>query len=81
MLQEIKLYSQFCRGNDGVSGVVLPTGAHGARATAGRCTRRSIRVTTPRRQLRGLHRGQVLRAHLQRVLPVSKTVNSLPSYS
>lgn len=51
--------------------MVLPAGAHGARAAGVGRARRGVRVAPPGRQLRRLHRGQVLRAHLQRVLPVS----------
>lgn len=56
--------------------MVLPAGAHARRPAAGRRAGRGVRVAPPRRQLRRLHRGQVLRAHLQRVLSIPQAAKS-----
>lgn len=52
------------RRNDDVATMVLQAGAHGPGTTAQRLSGRGVRLAAPRPQLGGLHRGQVLCAHL-----------------
>ena len=56
--------------------VVLPSGTRGVGTKGRRFTRRNFRFKTPRFHFRGMHRRQMLRHDIQRILQVSFSTRS-----